>query len=86
MKLDMESVITDENIHSFLDDQVGGSHYKNMAIQPVEYIHANNIGFIEGNIIKYVSRWRDKGGIYDLQKAIHLTQLLIEFENRNTDA
>ncbi len=82
----MESVITDENIHSFLDDQVGGSHYKNMAIQPVEYIHANNIGFIEGNIIKYVSRWRDKGGIYDLQKAIHLTQLLIEFENRNTDA
>tara|TARA_B100000809_G_C14878487_1_gene438277 strand:+ start:290 stop:550 length:261 start_codon:yes stop_codon:yes gene_type:complete len=86
MKLDMESVITDENIHSFLDEQVGGSHYKNMAIQPIEFIQANKIGFIEGSIIKYVTRWRDKGGIYDLQKAIHLTQLLIEFETRDNDA
>lgn len=63
-----------------LDVQVGGGHYKNQKIQPVEYIHANNIPFIEGCIIKYATRWRDKGGIADLQKIIHFTELLIHLE------
>jgi hypothetical protein len=60
--------------------QEGGNHYKEMKIQPVEYIHANHIGFIEGNIIKYISRWRDKNGKQDLLKARHFIDLLIDLE------
>ena len=65
-----------------LDVQVDGSHYKNLPIQPVEYIHANKIPYLEGNVIKYVSRWRDKGGIKDLEKAKHYIDLLIELEGK----
>lgn len=64
-----------------LDVQVGGSHYKDMAIQPVEYIHRNGLGFCEGCVIKYVSRWRAKGGIKDLEKARHFLDLLIQMES-----
>lgn len=63
-----------------LSIQVGGAHYKNLKIQPIEYIHANNIPFPEGNVIKYVTRWRDKNGIKDLEKAKHYIDLLIELE------
>jgi UDP-3-O-acyl-N-acetylglucosamine deacetylase len=65
-----------------LDVQVAGDHYKSLAIQPVEYIHANQIPFIEGSVIKYVTRWKSKGGINDLQKAKHFIELLIELETR----
>lgn len=65
-----------------LDVQVDGDHYKDQPIQPVEYIHANNIGYFEGNVIKYVSRWRKKNGIKDLEKAKHYIELLIELETR----
>ena len=68
---------------SALDVQVAGSHYKDQKIQPIEYIHANNIPFAEGCVIKYVSRWRQKGGIKDLEKARHFLDLLIELETRN---
>ncbi|MEX8520043.1 MAG: DUF3310 domain-containing protein [Leptothrix sp. (in: b-proteobacteria)] len=67
---------------SALATQEGGNHYKKLAIQPVEYIHANGIGYFEGNILKYVTRWRDKGGIEDLKKAQHYLALLIEFEGK----
>lgn len=60
--------------------QEGGDHYRQMAIQPVEYIHRNGIPFIEGCVIKYVSRWRAKGGLQDLEKARHFIDLLIELE------
>lgn len=63
--------------------QVGGKHYKEMAIQPVEYIYANNIPYLEGNVIKYVSRWKSKGGIADLEKAKHYIDLIISFEEKN---
>jgi hypothetical protein len=63
-----------------LSEQVAGSHYKDMVIQPVEYIHANSIGYLEGNVIKYVSRWRKKNGVVDLQKARHYLDLLISLE------
>lgn len=66
-----------------LQSQVGGIHYKGMKIQPIEYIHANGIPFAEGNVIKYVSRWRDKGGIDDLKKARHYIDLLIDLETRH---
>ena len=66
---------------SALDVQVAGTHYKDLPIQPVQYIQANNIPYMEGNVIKYVSRWRTKGGMDDLRKAKHYLEMLIEFEN-----
>lgn len=62
------------------DVQPGGDHYKNKQIQPWDYIAANNIGFFEGNAIKYLTRWREKGGVEDLKKAQHFIQKLIEIE------
>jgi hypothetical protein len=69
---------------SALDKQESGSHYKDKGIQPIVYIHANNLGFCEGNVVKYVTRWRDKGGEADLRKAIHYLELLIELETRQS--
>ena len=60
--------------------QVAGSHYKAKTIQPWDYIAANRLGYFEGNIVKYVSRWRDKGGVEDLRKARHYLDKLIELE------
>ena len=70
---------------SSLNKQVAGSHYKDLPIQPVEYIYANGIGYFEGNVIKYVSRWRGKNGLADLEKAKHYIEMLIEMENRKAD-
>ena len=58
--------------------QVGGNHYKNYKIQPAEFIIKNNIGFCEGNIIKYILRFKEKGGVQDLEKAKHYIELLID--------
>lgn len=66
--------------------QVGGDHYKKLKIQPFEYNHANEIPFAEGNIIKYVTRWRAKGGLQDLEKARHFLDLLIAAETPKTPA
>jgi hypothetical protein len=63
--------------------QVGGNHYQHLAIQPIEYIHANSIPFLEGNIIKYVTRWKDKNGLEDLLKARHYIEVLIKLEEKN---
>ena len=60
-----------------LSKQIGGDHYKAKGIQPVEYCMANNIGFMEGSVIKYVTRWKDKGGVQDLEKARHFLDMLI---------
>lgn len=65
---------------SALDEQEGGSHYKDMDIQPVEYIHANGLPFIEGCIVKYASRHRKKGGAQDVRKIIHFARLLLKLE------
>lgn len=64
--------------------QVGGDHYKKLKIQPAEYIHANGLDFFEGNVVKYVSRWRSKNGIADLEKAKHYIDLLITLESAKT--
>ena len=68
---------------SALDKQVSGSHYKDKGVQPIVYIHANNLGFCEGNVIKYVTRHKQKNGKADLEKAIHYLELLIELEYAN---
>ena len=62
------------------EQQVGGTHYKAKSIQPWDYIAANEIGYFEGNIIKYVSRWKEKGGVDDLKKARHYLDKLIELK------
>ena len=66
-----------------LDSQVGGTHYKDLKIQPIEFIHANNIPFCEANAIKYLCRWRQKNGRQDLEKARHYIDLLIKLEYGN---
>lgn len=58
--------------------QIGGDHYRSMAIQPIEYIQANKLTFCEGSVVKYITRHRKKGGRQDLEKAIHCIQLEIE--------
>lgn len=68
---------------SALDKQEGGSHYKDMAIQPVEFITQNNIPFLEGNVIKYVCRHASKNGKQDIEKAIHYLELLKELRYGN---
>lgn len=67
---------------SALETQVGGNHYKDLKIQPIEFIHANNIPFCEANAIKYLCRWRHKNGKQDLLKARHYIDLLIELETK----
>lgn len=62
--------------------QVGGSHYSKHKVQPWDYIYENNLCYFTGNCVKYVSRWRDKGGVEDLKKAIHYLEKLIELEGQ----
>jgi len=59
--------------------QVGGNHYKDCKIQPVDYIHANELDFFEGNIVKYITRHRKKGsGSQDIRKIIHYAELILD--------
>ena len=70
---------------SALDTQVAGGHYKTKRIQPVEYIAANNLTFLEGCVVKRITRWRDKSAanrFEDLEKIKHEVDLLIEMEKR----
>lgn len=63
-----------------IDAQEGGNHYKSMKIQPVEYIMANELGYLEGNVVKYISRHKSKNGAEDIRKAIHYCQLILELQ------
>lgn len=73
----------DEDTPSALTVQVGGNHYRNMKVQPIEFIMANDLSFPVGNIIKYACRFDKKGhSVQDLQKVIHYAQILIEEENK----
>ena len=71
-----------ENIAPTANDlQVGGRHYKGLHPQPWDVAIAWKLDFLEGNVLKYLARWKDKGGVEDLRKVIHYTQKLIEVEN-----
>lgn len=70
---------------SQFDTQVGGNHYKDFAIQPLEFIVANNLDFVQGNVVKYVVRYKTKNGLEDLKKARHYIDLLIELEEKRTN-
>ncbi len=63
-----------------LDTQAGGSHYKDLPIQPVEYIVENDIPYLEGNVIKYITRHKFKNGREDIEKAIHYCQLILDLQ------
>lgn len=65
---------------SILDTQIAGTHYKAMAIQPIEYITKNNISYMPANIIKYASRYESKGGADDVRKIIHYAQMILEIQ------
>ena len=67
------------------DTQISGEHYKCKTIQIWDFVAANNLGYFEGNIVKYVSRWKDKGGVNDLRKAKHYIEKLIELETQVKD-
>ena len=60
--------------------QIGGKHYKDFKIQPIEFITKNKLSFIQGNIIKYVCRFDKKNGNEDIDKAIHYCELLKEIK------
>lgn len=60
--------------------QIGGDHYKSQGIQPWDFIVANNMGFLDGNVVKYVARYKQKNGLQDLEKARHYLDKLIEVE------
>jgi hypothetical protein len=79
---DLPITMEEDEAFSALDRQVAGDHYKDLPIQPAEYIHANAMGYFEGNVVKYVSRWRKKNGMADLEKAKHYIELLIELESK----
>ena len=68
-----------------LQNQIGGEHYRKNKIQPIEYIHANGLDFISGNIVKYATRHRDKGKAQDIEKIIHYAKLLLQLEYGYTD-
>lgn len=65
---------------SALDTQTGGNHYKDLAIQPIEYNTKNNLSFSQGNVIKYVTRYKNKNGAEDLRKAIHMLEMMLDLE------
>lgn len=65
-----------------LQEQIGGSHYKNFKMQPIELIAKTRCSFIQGNIIKYISRYKEKNGKQDLEKVIHYAQLALELGDR----
>jgi hypothetical protein len=64
---------------------VGGDHYTTLVIQPMEYSMANDLDACQHTVIKYVTRFRNKGGIQDLEKAKHVIDMLIEFERRRVE-
>ncbi len=71
---------------SALDKQVGGNHYKDLRFQPIEYIIKNELGFCEGNIVKYITRWKLKGGREDLEKVIHYAQILLDYPSPKVES
>lgn len=85
---DMLELVTQESKQaekssSALDKQVSGDHYKSCGIQPIEYIHANNLSYLEGNVIKYTTRHSKKNGRQDIEKAIHYLELILEMEYKD---
>lgn len=69
-------------MNSALETQVGGSHYKDMAMQPVEFAVKAKLNFIQGSIVKYISRYKNKNGKQDIEKAAHFAKLAIDLDEQ----
>ena len=80
----MSDGITEMAREAALEKQEGGSHYKNMKIQPVEFITANKLGFLEGNVIKYITRHANKNGAEDIRKAIHYCEMILATQYKDS--
>ena len=80
----VQEITTQTTPASALNVQVGGGHYKDMKIQPVEYIHANNLSFLEGNVVKYITRHKTKNKAQDIRKIIHYCTLILQLEYNET--
>lgn len=78
-----EAIQTEVKPESALDKQISGDHYKSCGIQPIEYIHANGLSYLEGNVIKYTTRHSKKNGRQDIEKAIHYLELILEMEYKD---
>lgn len=72
-------------MNNSLQSQVGGSHYKNLQMQPIEFIIKAKLSFIQGNIVKYISRYKDKNGIEDIEKCIHYAELAIALNDEGPE-
>ena len=68
-----------------LQDQVDGDYYTKLAIQPAVYAERNHLSYLQGNVIKYVTRYKDKDGVHDLYKAIHSIKILIAMEEADNE-
>ena len=75
----VKNEVLETQVYNPLVAQEGGGHYKNRGIQPLEYTMKNNLSFCEGNVVKYISRYKSKNGIEDLAKVIHYA-LLASYE------
>ena len=69
---------------SALETQEGGDHYKKLKIQPIEFIDANSLDFLQGNVVKYITRHKDKNGSADVRKALHYCQLILELQYKES--
>lgn len=68
------------DLPSALDSQEGGQHYKSLAIQPVQYMHANQLDYFRGAAVKYVTRDKTKGKAEDIKKVIHFCRIILEMD------
>lgn len=80
-KLQLSRLAAGSGLIDKTQDPVSPEHYKRGKIEPWDYIHSQNLGFFEGNIVKYVTRWKDKGGVEDLKKCIAYAEKLIELNS-----
>lgn len=77
--IETEEWLSDQYMVKANDIQHGGDHYKKFGdLQPWDVILAWNLGYLEGTALKYIARWRDKGGVEDIKKAIHFLQKFVE--------
>jgi hypothetical protein len=78
----LQRLVTEDEMQNPLDIQVDGDHYKQFKIQPIEFILANDLDYIQGNVIKYICRYKFKGGVKDLEKIKHYVDILISEQNK----
>ena len=71
---------TNDDTSNPLNTQEGGNHYKDCKIQPIEYITANNLDFMQGNIVKYITRHKSKNGAEDIKKIKHYCDLILKLQ------